>query len=250
MLYLSPSKIGTYKQCPFKYKCECDPQIKKAYKQDHPDPTFGNLIHACMTDYFLLPEEKRTHNELRKFFKEKFMKNYSKHLSIFKNQETINHYVEEAKRQFRVFLDSELSKGSLLPMKEKLLKFSIDNDLIFMGLVDRVDIKNDELTIIDYKTGRFRDEFDTDRRFQVDCYEYLISKKFPEYKIVKKLLFFLKENKIIEYSIKDINQIEKQILKIASTINNDNKLLPIKNRLCGFCDYRSLCPLYESINDS
>jgi CRISPR/Cas system-associated exonuclease Cas4 (RecB family) len=247
MLYLSPSKIATYKQCPFKYKCESDPQIKRAYKQDHPDPIFGNLIHACLTDYFLLPENKRTHEELRRIFKEKFMKNYDKHLKIFKNKTAINHYIEEEKKQFKTFIDSSFSSGNLLPMEEKLLKWTIDGKIIFMGLVDRVDLDNNKLTIIDYKTGKLREENKDDRQFQVDCYEYLIAKKYPEYKITKKILFFLKENKIVEYKVKDVSDTEKEILTIASIVEEDAKMEPRKNNLCNYCDYKIICPLFSNL---
>lgn len=245
MLQLSPSKINTYKLCPFKYKCDSDYLTKKAYRRDTPELTFGSLIHACLNDYFLLPQLNRNHKNLRKIFQEKFMVHYQKHLLIFKNQKTINSYVKEAKKQFKIFLDSPLADGNIFKMKDKLQKWQINENLIFMGLVDRIDYNDHELTIIDYKTGRLREEFIFNLQFQVDCYQYLIAKKFPDYKVAKKILFFLKENRVVEYKVVDIDDIESQLLHIADVIRKDKELLPKKNKLCGYCDYKVICPLFN-----
>ena len=111
MFKLSPSKIAIYKQCPYKYKCEVDIQIRKAYKKDTPDLIFGSLIHGCLNDFYKRTEKsERNFETLRKLFEEKFKKNFDKHRRVFKTKENIIKYVEESKKQFKNFLSSKYSK--------------------------------------------------------------------------------------------------------------------------------------------
>jgi len=102
MIKLSPSKIATYKQCPYKYRCDTDTQIRNAYKKDTPDLIFGNLIHGCLNDFFKKTQKsERNYQTLRKLFEEKFKKNFEKHRRIFKTKENIIKYVEEARNNLR-----------------------------------------------------------------------------------------------------------------------------------------------------
>lgn len=246
MLKLSPSKITTYKQCPFKYKCETDTQIRNAYKKDTPDLIFGNLIHGCLNDFFKrVNESERNFETLRKLFEEKFKKNFEKHKKIFRTKENIIKYVEEAKKQFKTFIKSKLSHGSPL-VTEDFPKYQYNPELELGGKFDRVDLDNDELTLIDYKTGKLRDDKEGDNKFQLDFYEYLLNKKYPKYKVGEKILFYLKEDKVETYKpIDNLDLIEKEIINYADTIKNDKELKPKRNFLCNYCDYREICPIFR-----
>lgn len=104
---------------------------------------------------------------------------------------------------------------------------------------------NDELTLIDYKTGKIRDDKEEDNKFQLNFYEYLLNKKYPKYKVSKKILFYLKEDRIEPYEpVGDLNLIEKEILDYADIIKNDKELKPKRNTLCSYCDYREICPIF------
>lgn len=249
MLKLSPSKISTYLLCPFKYKCEINIQIRKAYKKDTPALVFGNLIHGCLNDFFKrIDESERNSETLRRLFKEKFEANWNKHKSVFQTKEKIIRYVEESKRQFKIFINSELSKG--IPfLIEEFPKYNFNLELELGGKFDRVDKEGKDLILIDYKTGKLKEEDDKDITFQLNFYEYLLVKLYPEYKVKKKLLFFLRENTIFPYDKPvNINMIEKEIVDIAQIIKTDFKFDPKPNPLCRFCDYRSICPIFNKDN--
>jgi len=250
MLKLSPSKISTYLLCPFKYKCEINIQIRKAYKKDTPDLVFGNLIHGCLNDFFKrIDESERNFETLRKLFEIKFKANWDKHKSIFQTKENITRYVEEAKRQFKIFIDNELSKGSPF-LLEEFPKYNFSLELELGGKFDRVDREGTDLILIDYKTGKLKEEDDKDITFQLNFYEYLLTKLYPQYKVKKKLLLFLKENQIIPHEDHiDLEAIEVEIVEIARIINSDYRFDPKPNRLCRFCDYQSLCPLMNKNNE-
>jgi len=246
MLKLSPSKIATYKQCPFKYKCEIDTQTRLAYRKDSPALTFGNLIHGCLNDFYKRTDkENRNFKTLRKLFEEKFKKNFEKHKKIFKTRENIIMYIEESKKQFKAFLENKLFKEDPF-LTEDFPKYQLNPELELGGKFDRVDLVDDKLVLIDYKTGKYKEDKQEDNKFQLNFYEYLLAKKYPEYQISKKILFYLKENKIDEYkSSEDLSQVETEIINYAETIKNDVELKPKQNSLCNYCDYREICPNFK-----
>lgn len=246
MLKLSPSKISTYLLCPFKYNCEINSQIRKTYKKDTPALIFGNLIHGCLNDYFKRTDpNKRSFETLRRLFETKFKANWSKHKLIFQTKVNIIKYIEESKKQFQYFIDSEFSQGELL-LTEEFPKYFINPEIEIGGKFDRVDLDKNDLILIDYKTGKRNEDNDKDITFQLNFYEYLLIKLYPQYTVKKKILFFLKENIILTFEKPIIlDEIEEKIIRIADTIKADNKFEPRLNALCKFCDYKSICSIFN-----
>ena len=114
------------------------------------------------------------------------------------------------------------------------------------GKFDRVDLIDDKLTLIDYKTGKYKEDGQSNFEFQLNFYEYLLTKKYPEYKVDKKILFYLKENKVDKYETSDdLKEVENEILDIAEKINNDGELKSKRNSLCNYCDYQQICPIFK-----
>lgn len=241
MLSLSPSKINIYKQCPFKYQCESDLQTRNAYKTEGPDLVFGNLIHACLNDLYKRTEKKqRNLKTLRKLFETKFKVNWDKHKDIFGSREKIIKYIKEAQNQFQNFIGSEFFNKEPI-VTEEFPKFKLNDDLELGGKFDRVDLVNNELVLIDYKTGKFRE--DKNNIFQLDFYEFLLTKTRPKTKVKEKILYYLKDNKILRFKpAQNINSVENEILKIADIIDKDKSFDPTPNNMCKYCDYRVICP--------
>jgi len=242
MINLSPSKINTYKQCPFKYKCEIDTELRKKYRRETPPLVFGNLIHACLNDlYKRTQKEDRSLQRLRDLFEQKFKANLTKHINIFGSQENIISYVEKAKKMFKNYTESEFFEPEPM-LTEEFPKCLINENIELRGKFDRVDLNKNKLTLIDYKTGKFKqDEAD---KFQVSFYELLLSRYLPKYTVEEKILYYLGDNKIIRFpSEKDsLSETEKKLISIANKIDGDKELLPTQNNLCRYCDYKVICP--------
>lgn len=247
MLSISPSKINNYLQCPFKYKCEIDTDLRKKFKKDTAPLTFGNLIHGCLNDLYKRTEKnERDLNRLRELFEAKFKSNLEKHKKIFKTRENIIKYVELAKEMFKHFAESEFFNKEPL-VTEDFPKYSLKDDLEISGKFDRVDIEGDQLTLVDYKTGKINE--DEDNKFQLNFYELLLSKIYTKYQLKEKILYYLKDNKIIRYTPSgSLDKIEKEISDIARTINADKEFTPTPNDKCIYCDYKSICPMMNNEN--
>lgn len=246
MLSISPSKIGTYKLCPFKYKCDINTDLRRKYKKETPPLVFGNLIHGCLNDLYKRTErDERNIQKLRELFEIKFKSNLEKHKRIFRTQENIIQYVENAKEIFKNFVESEYFNKEPL-MTEEYPRYLIKEELEISGKFDRVDLEDNNLILIDYKTGKLNEE--EDNEFQLNFYELILSKIKPEYEVREKVLYFLRDNKIVKYSGNrdNIRDVEKVILNIAEKINNNNEFAPTPNDKCIYCEYRSICPIMNN----
>ena len=72
-----------------------------------------------------------------------------------------------------------------------------NNDSIMMqGVIDLLAIGEDDIIVIDYKTGKFSDSKLDNYKFQLDFYSSVCQRYFPN-KIIRKMICFIDEQKII-----------------------------------------------------
>jgi putative RecB family exonuclease len=246
MLKLSPTKINTYLNCPFKYKCDCDWDLRQKYHKDTPELIFGTLIHDCLDDLYKKVDKKdRNLEKLRFLFEKRFKDNWDKHKKVFGTKRDIVHYVELAKLTFKNFVESEFFKVEPFSTEE-FPKFMLTPEIQVGGKFDRIDLKGKKITLIDYKTGKLKRNRAVDD-FQLDFYEYLLKKTKPEYEVKEKIYYYLTENEVLRYEGGEdrMAQTEEKILEVAERINNDKGFEPTPNSLCGWCNYREICPIMQ-----
>ena len=73
-----------------------------------------------------------------------------------------------------------------------------DDTFILQGVIDLIIISDDEVSIVDYKTGRFSEDKFAKYKFQVETYAEACEKALRK-KVSKKYLCFIDEQKILEF---------------------------------------------------
>lgn len=246
---ISPTTLKYYRLCPFRYQCYLDPQIKQAYKRETPALTQGQLVHGVLNSCFKeLSKEDRTEENLRRLYKEKFLANKDKHFQIFRDQKTIIRYVKESQREFQNFLDSPLSRTEPYEATEKLFECFLEGDIRLIAKIDRIDLEEKGFHIIDYKTGRLREE--EPDPFQLNIYALIATKNLNK-PVARKSYFYLLDGKLIDVPVQKGEQakILDLIVTTVQEIKKDKKFEARTNNECCFCDYHSLCPLKKKVSD-
>jgi RecB family exonuclease len=109
-----------------------------------------------------------------------------------------------------------------------------------IGYIDRVDMHDDYLEIIDYKTGKREvAQKDVHNNLQLGIYALAASIKFPDKKIVASL-HYLRSGRIKShtFSPEDIERVKENLIEKINLIINDCNFTPTKNeRVCYFCDH-------------
>jgi len=121
----------------------------------------------------------------------------------------------------------------------KLVDFD-DKSVFFRGIIDRIDIGNNEIRIIDYKTG-WKKENDA---LQGAIYIWLLSKIMDihdKYITVSFMNVRYNEENSYEIEYKGIQKIEKTLFKTIAQIENDTDFLPNIGENCEKCDYVTYC---------
>lgn len=255
----SSSSINTYKQCPRKYFY--------AYKLKLPTKESiaaiaGNVIHNSLETFYNINLEKINHNkfevEFEHFLTNTFHNNWvhvvPKMIQLKFNKDKILEYYEDSKgmltnflRKFCDNMRKELSKNdfkqafkNLRPQTEVYL---VSEKYKIQGYMDAMFIRDDEITIVDYKTSK-KNELTEQYKLQLAIYTLLTYEKFN--KLPKKVyLYFLRHGTempvAIDESLLKIAQKEVELVH-ANTISNLMEDYPkIPNNMCCWCDFQGEC---------
>lgn len=215
------SKIELFKQCPRKYKFRYIEKIPVNVKMPH--LIKGSNVHKVL----------ETHNT------EKFLETYSS-------------MGEEVKTIINKFVNSDLGIDILSPksVREAEIFFNSDikpclkEDAIFVGYIDRINLRGDTVELIDFKTGKYKDlkyqSFD-----QLITYALYIHNKTNINSIKLRYVYVehLKEN-VLDFEKKSVELHTELLKKSMNDIENTTKedsFTKNMTKLCDWCEYKELC---------
>lgn len=215
IINLSYTKMDTYYKCAFKY------YIENILKLNNYEETFkifiGNLSHyilsICFTDEFNYEEEYKKYIENSN-------KTFSKKEKFFLNKikEELKFVINTIKEQ-----NDDISFNSVLYEKKIVIK---ENNNIFEGIIDKLLYDDNDMAIIDYKTGTA----DINMKYikygigmQLPVYLYLSKNYFKNKNIAGFYLQHILNNETVIED--DYEQQKKSNLKLQGYSNSDYEIL-------------------------
>ena len=262
----SSSSINSYKQCPRKYFY--------AYKLKLPQKEgiagiAGNIVHDTLEAFYKINlgeiNSKKFEVEFEHFlthtFHTKWVESVPKMIKLKFNKDKILEYYEDSKDMLtnflRKFCDNmrrELSDKDFAhpfqALKPQTEVHIISEKYQVQGYIDAMFIKDDEITIVDYKTSK-KDELTEQYKLQLAIYTLLTFEKFG--KLPKKVfLYFLRRGTEIPVTIDEslLKIAEKEVEFVhANTISNlieDYQKIP--NNMCCWCDFQDECYGQQKLN--
>ncbi len=293
--YLSPSAISNYIQCPLKFYFSKVENIKEVEEitESTDDKMLGNIIHGVLEKiYEQFPKNRNIVEQDFEMFDEKFIiekieneyenlrdnKIPSEDLKFGKNRLAF----EVIKKQIEQFIKSEINEvktNEIIPIdfEQKIeievpVSSTIIDKIKFKGIIDRIDLFNGTLRIIDYKTGKVEPKNlkftlipelfqkpDLAKSLQLMCYSLLYTKKtqISEDTFINPLIIsFKNKEKYSEISfykrnmiqLKDIIDFEQHLIKLVSQIFDPS--LPFTQtpelKQCTLCPFNIICNKYSS----
>ncbi len=236
---LSASAVDTYERCGLRFKLERDWRIaaKPAAAMQ-----YGAAIHRVLKTYFDSVNLGRPKNE------EELIAQFRDDLAAAGIQEKYQHelYEEQGVVQLRDFLNA-LRKTSLPEVLHTEQSFEIHiGATTVVGRIDRIDSRPDRtVAIVDYKTGKARDQKDADESLQLSLYAIAAREKWG-YKVGALIFHNLEENVPVSTmrSESDLLAARHRVEAAAKGIA-DGIFKAEPGMHCNFCAYRSLCPEKE-----
>lgn len=262
----SYSAIGTYLQCPQKYKFQDIDRIRVPKGRE---AIFGTLIHGTLKFMFtanpLFPtlDEVIAHFRVNWPDKEAWMAE-SKHdtRKIAPSDEEEKAYFEEGVKMLKKFYEKNAPWNFTVLDLESRFEIVLTDEKtgethILAGIIDRIDKLSDSTyEIIDYKTGKrmpSQDALNSD--LQLSLYSLGLQKRWPHIKPedITLSLYFLKHSEKLstrpssETTAKTKDHILKTIAEIQKKMRAGKEFEPMPSALCNWCGYRPICPAWKHL---
>jgi DNA helicase II / ATP-dependent DNA helicase PcrA len=236
---LSASAVDTYERCGLQFKLERDWRISA---KPAAAVQYGAAIHRILKTYFdsVRAGRPKTDDELLRGFRDD--------LAAAGIGEAYQHelYEKQGVAQLRDFLKSARSVPGLEVLHtEQSFEIAI-GAVAVVGRIDRIDKRADgSVAVVDYKTGKARDQEDADASLQLSLYAIAVSEKWG-YKVGALMFHNLEENVAVTTtrSESDLLTARARVEEAAKNIAH-GKFDAKPGMHCSFCAYRSLCPEKE-----
>lgn len=213
--------------------------------------SFGKTMHHTLYEFFRRIKEKEENQQADLFAtktvkKQNFaslddlIKIYDKSWidDWYESPEQKNKYYQKGKDALKEFYKLHEENWPKIKFLEKGFNLKIKNYLI-KGAIDRIDVHDDKVEIIDYKTGKFpKEKKDIE---QLLLYALAVKEIFQQ-KPEKITYYYLEENKLLSFDIKEEELVKVQqwaLEWIEKILNSDFVATPGFH--CQHCDFYSIC---------
>ncbi len=262
----SYSSIGTYLQCPQKYKFQ---EIDRIRTPKGREAIFGTLIHQTLKFMFKRDPLFPTLDEVIGYFRENWparevfeqeSKNDPLKRTWTETEERA--YFEEGVRMLKKFYERNAPWNFTIVDLESRFEVAISDEKtgethILAGVIDRIDkLSDDTYEIIDYKTSKRMPSQDAlNRDLQLSLYSLGLQKRWPHLKPedIKLSLYFLKHGEKLstrpttETTEKTKEHVLKTITEIQKKIHEGKEFEPMPGPLCDWCAFKPICPAWRHL---
>jgi len=237
-LKLSFSQIDTYQRCGLKYKFRYVYRIPTAPKAYY---TYGEVQHRVLEEFF--SRIKRGEEVSSETLRELYEKHWRDEPHLWPG-DTLQQR-EYKKRGYEELTEFyERNKDTLqAPLAlEENFSFEVGGHLV-TGRIDRVDaLDGEKVEVIDYKTGRPKDQKNADESLQLSIYALAARERFKKEPALLSFYYLTSNEKVSSVRTEDeLEETKGEILKVAESILR-REFQPQKGYHCDWCDYKPICP--------
>ncbi|HCH00009.1 MAG TPA: hypothetical protein DE036_09660, partial [Actinobacteria bacterium] len=240
-LKLNATKIECYKTCPRQYYYK---YVMNIPSRPSGAPSFGTVVHDALAEFYGLVKEGEKAPGL-----ETLIGLYEKHWSGvgYSSKLQEDEYKKKGYAQLTEFYHLHADDIKPALVIEAGFDMEIGGHLV-RGRIDRIDrLDNESVEIIDYKTGKPKEQKRIDGDLQLGIYA-LAARKFFGYEPSALSLYFMETNEKVTTVRTDeqLREVEQDIVACAADILGGN-FAPVANLRghCRWCDFKPLCEVYE-----
>jgi putative RecB family exonuclease len=246
--HLSASSIGTFNQCPLKFRYNKIDQIPDVSGEA---AVMGNFVHDVLEELYKLPAEERTVDNARALAKNVWDE-------IWVERATSSVKTEEEVRLFRwrswFCIENLWSLEDPQELEPDGLEFEVVGNIegvVIKGFIDRYSTLSDgeSLIVSDYKTGKTpRPQYQADKFFQLYIYAYMLEKMGVG--TAKELeLLYLKDGVRLKKHVtaREARNMVAHVIETKKQVDECCKTGEFEARksiLCNWCSYQEICPLF------
>lgn len=238
-LHLSPTAVDAYGTCPLKFHFRYGWKIRG---RAHATMSFGNVMHAVVK--FIVAQIAQHGRVAWEEVERAFDREW--HSAGYEDDYQEQEYRREGLAQLRVFHAEYSAAPADVLAQERAFEIPLEGDVVLTGRMDQVNRVEGGVEIVDYKTGRPRDEKSVRKNLQLSVYA-MAAREVLEQPPARLTFYNLTTNSPVSSARneKDLEKARAQIAEAADNIRAGQ--FPAKPGFhCRFCDYRPICPAHEA----
>lgn len=238
-LQLSPSAIESYDRCPMQYLFQRGWGLRGG---PHAQATFGVVMHKTIKDFVALVSEggKVPFAEVLAIYDREWSS------AGFPDEYQEEEYRKAGREQLEAFYRSYVAAPADVIFQEKTFELPLENDVLLTGRMDQVNrLDDNEVEIVDYKTGRPRDAKKAAEDLQLSVYA-LAARDVLELEPQRLVFYNLMTNEAVATTrdAKSLAETKQKIAEVADSIRA-GEFSARPGFACRFCDYQPICPAHE-----
>jgi DNA helicase II / ATP-dependent DNA helicase PcrA len=240
-LQLSASAIDAYDRCPMRYMFQYVWSIRGG---PHAMATFGNVMHTTVKEFVSEVGKRRKipFTEVAAIYDREW--SAAGYIDDYHQEE----YRKAGREQLEAFHKAYVAAPADVLYQEKTFELALEHDVIVTGRMDQVNrIEGDKVEIVDYKTGKPKDEKAAAKDLQLGVYA-LAAREVLDLDPVRLVFYNLMTNEAVAATrdAKALKETKEKIAEVADQIRA-REFSAKPGFGCGFCDYKPLCPAHEQL---
>ncbi len=239
-LSLSASDLTLYLTCPLKYKFA---RVFGIPQEPTINQRFGILIHNVLERFHKEPREEGEDGLAR--LTELFETGWRR--TGFGSTDDELQFRDRAREALRLYWERERVAESEPVWLERKFDFKVGEHHV-RGRVDRVDrLADGDYELIDYKTGERKTEADLESDLQLALYR-MAAREAWEIEAARGSYYYVLDAEKVAAPTKpdDAERVERTVLEVGEGILGQDFEPRPSPTVCGWCDYRLICPAAES----
>ena len=246
--YLSPSSVGTFNQCPLRYKFS---KLDKIPEPSTEAQVVGSFVHEVLELMFQLDESNRTLGSARSIAKQLWEDKWCNEYDTLISKSPENEFRWKVwwciENYFKVEDPSSFTPSGL----ETKVDGSIEGVPIF-GIVDRWSVNDSgKLVVSDYKTGKKpKPQYSLDKKLQIIIYVELLEAMTGMVAELGELIYLKSPAKVTyEANEENRNLVKTTLVKTWEELSSSCSSGVFEYRtgpLCNWCHYQSICPAWRA----
>jgi putative RecB family exonuclease len=247
----SHSKLGSYQQCPQKYKFR--------YVDEIPPPIrsielhLGDSVHRALEKLYADSKQGvvTSRDDLLGCFEQKWNEGYTPQLRIVRSRTTAQTYLEMGRQMLMNYHWSfhPFTQTTTLELEEKFL-FPISETHEIRGIIDRLAKNGDgTLEIHDYKTSRrLPNPAQVSNDVQLALYEIAIRHRWLDTQRISLIWHYLAFDKEIKITKtpQQLETVKQNTLGLIGKIEAAKSFPTNVTPLCDWCEYKEICPAMKN----
>jgi putative RecB family exonuclease len=262
MSYYSHSQIWTFLTCPLKYKYDKIDGLGKTNKESSLALILWTAVHSALEFVYKQRTNLRTPEILQMFqrYEAIFRKEVKESTTEFLDEE-VQITLERWHTYLKRYRETYYPFDQVITMAvEQSFSIKLDDNISFSGYIDRIDIDNERMILIDYKTSKQLEPDDADtHRQQLTLYALGMKQKYGnKFSQIDCCLIYVHLEKEILWSVQEdeLNSVKNRYRENAQRIdeakdrfekepNNDEIFPAILGRHCNYCPFQMICPKWK-----